>query len=36
MADIKLEEYVDKIVEKSNKVKLKPFINLRLWSAFFV
>jgi len=36
MADIKLEKYVDSIIQNTNKVKLKPFINLRLWSAFFV
>lgn len=36
MADIKLEEYVDSIIQKTNKVKLKPFINLRLWSAFLI
>ncbi len=36
MADIKLEEYVDKIIQKSNKVKLNPFVNLRLFSAFLI
>ncbi len=36
MADIKLEEYVDRIIQKSNKVKLKPFVNLRLFSAFLI
>mgnify|MGYP001324005722 CR=1 FL=1 len=36
MADIKLEEYVDRIIQKTNKVKYKPFVHFRLFSAFFI